>query len=132
VPIVRGAVVVLALVVSAWFGLGALQAIDTSRATQVLISSGPLTAAQARRAHSLLSSAAVLNPDRSVDLLRGQLAFEQGHPLAAVRIMQDVTAAEPNNLEAWVALARVALHHDNAAIERAVVMIARLDPRGQR
>jgi predicted Zn-dependent protease len=74
----------------------------------------------------------VLNPDRSVDLLRGQLAFEQGHPLAAVRIMKDVTAAEPNNLEAWVALARVALHHDNAAIERAVVMIARLDPRGQR
>ena len=131
-PIVRVTAIVLALVVSAWFGLGALQAIDTSRATQVLTSSKPLTTAQAQRAHSLLSSAAVLNPDRTVDLLRGELAFEQGHPLAAVRIIQGVTAAEPDNIEAWVALARVALHHDNPAIERAVARIGRLDPSGQR
>lgn len=131
-PIVRGAVIVLALVASAWFGLGALQAIDANRATQVLTSSGPLTAAQAQRAHSLLTSAAVLNPDRTVDLLRGELALEQGHPLAAVRIIEGVTAAEPDNIEAWVALARVAQHHDNAAIERAVANIGRLDPHGQR
>lgn len=130
-PIVRVTVIVLALVMCAWFGLGALQAIDTSRATQVLASSGPLTAAQAHRASSLLNSAAVLNPDRTVDLLRGELAFEQGHPPVAVRIIERVTAAEPDSIEAWVTLARVALHHDNAAIERAVANIGRLDPRGQ-
>jgi predicted Zn-dependent protease len=132
VPIVRVTLAVLALVVCAWFGLGALQQIDTSRATQVLTSAGPLTAAQAHRAHSMLTTAAVLNPDRTVDLLRGELAFEQGHPLAAVRIIEGVTAAEPDNIEAWLALARVALHHDNATIERAVANIGRLDPRGQR
>jgi predicted Zn-dependent protease len=89
-----------ALLVAAWFGLGWVQARDLSRA-QDLIGAPKLSAAQARDASSLLDSAATLNPDRAVEITRGQLYAKLHDPARAVALLQGVTRAEPRNLEAW-------------------------------
>ena len=62
-------------------------------------------------------------------MLRGELASELNQPARAVALLESVTAAEPLNADAWVTLARVALHHDTPALERAVTHLGELDPR---
>lgn len=96
----------LALVCCAWFALAAVQSHDLDAASAIINRSGPLTPALASRASSLISSAGTLNPDREVDLLRGQLAEARGDLPAAQRIFLGVAGAEPQNLQAWIALAR--------------------------
>jgi predicted Zn-dependent protease len=120
---------VLAVAACAWFALGAEQARDTGQAKALLSSSTQVSPATATRVRSLLSSASTLNPDSTVDLLRAQLATAQSHPRKALRIVESVVAREPDNADAWVALARVALNRDPAAVERAIRNIARLVPR---
>jgi hypothetical protein len=121
---------VLALAACAWFALGIEQARDTDRATAILSSSAPLSPATASHVRSLLATAGTLNPDLTIDLLRGRLALLQHDPSSAVAIFERATRREPQNLDAWVALAQATLHGTNAAvIERAAANIARLDPR---
>jgi predicted Zn-dependent protease len=127
--LLRWSMLVVALAACAWFGLGAVQAINTSRATAILSSSAPITPASASHVRSLLSSAGTLNPDLTVDMLRGELASQQNQPARAVAILESVTAREPLNADAWAALARAALHHDTPALERAVANLGRLDPK---
>lgn len=91
----------LALIVSAWFGLGWVQARDGGRADALVLSSNHLTAAQAARARSWLSTAGTLNPDRQVDLDRAHLAFDLRDYPTAIRILQAVTRSEPQNVFAW-------------------------------
>jgi predicted Zn-dependent protease len=97
---------VLALVVCAWFALGARQAIDTSRASATVSGSSKLSSAQARHMLALLDDAGTLNPDRNVDILRGEALQASGNPQAARRVLTAVTREEPENLEAWVGLAK--------------------------
>jgi predicted Zn-dependent protease len=123
----RAALVVLALVLAAWFGLGAHQAIDTSRATSILSAGGSVTRGEAVRVSSLLDGAGALNPDRQVDLLRGQLALEQGQPRRAQRLISRVTRAEPQNLEAWLSLAQAATNNP-PLFDHALVRVRRLEP----
>src|SRR5881227_2797378 len=73
----RIGMLVLALSVSAWFGLGWYQASKTGQATALVSGRARLTTHQAQRAQSLLSSAGTLNPDRTVRILRGELAADQ-------------------------------------------------------
>jgi hypothetical protein len=96
--------VVLALLVCAWFAIGIRQAVNTNRATALVAGGNRLTVTRDQRARSLLSSAAFLNPDREVTLLRGQLALDERRIAAAERIFASVTRREPLNLEAWVKL----------------------------
>ncbi len=93
----------VALAVAAWFALGWVQDRDTARA-QVIASSGRLTPSQIQSAQSLLDSAATLNPDRTVDETRAQLASDQHEYRRAISILESITHAEPLNLSAWVAL----------------------------
>ena len=111
----------LALLVAAWFGLGAVQARDTDRATAVLTSQARITAAQAREIDGWLNSAGVLNPDRTVTLLRGRAAMARGDRGRARSLFESVVRAEPQNLEAWVALAQAASSaaQFRAALDRA-------------
>lgn len=125
----RISVLVVAVAACAWFGLGLVQSIDTTRATAIVSSSAPITPQRAAQARSLLDSAGTLNPDKSVEILRGELASELNQPGRAVAVLDSVTASEPQNADAWVTLARVALHHDTPALERAVGHLAQLDPR---
>jgi predicted Zn-dependent protease len=101
--IARYGLALLALVVAAWFGLSWYQAQQTGKAS-ALVNGGRLTAGQALQARDALRSASTLNPDLTVNVLRGQLALDQGRYRAAIRVLSSVTAREPLNLTAWAEL----------------------------
>jgi predicted Zn-dependent protease len=104
-PIARVAVVAVALVAVAWFALGIHQSADLSAASAIASRPHP-TAAAARHADALLDSAATLNPDRTVDITRAQLALARGDDARARAILLGVTRAEPQDLDAWIGLVR--------------------------
>lgn len=113
----RVVLVAVAVVVAAWFALGIRQAVNTARATALITGQSRLTAAQARHARSLLDSASTLNPDRTVNLLRGELALAENHNASAQRILLALVHSEPKNLDAWVRLAYAAArNHDRALL----------------
>jgi len=127
----RIAVISVAIVLCAWFALGATEAHNLSQATAIVQNAGALTAGQAAHVRSLLSSAATLNPDRTVDLLRGIVAQDRGQRRRAIGIFAQVTRDEPMNLDAWVYLAQAA-PGDKALVHRAVVQIGILDSGAKR
>lgn len=104
----RVAIFAAAIVACAWFALGARQARDIARATTIVSSGSQLSKTQAARADSLLSDAGTLNPDTQVDLLRTQVALGAGERRKAFRIIQSVTAREPQNVLAWLYYERAA------------------------
>ncbi len=103
-------VVVFALAATAWFSIGVRQAEDTSQASTIVSSGAPISAAQASQASRLLDAAAFLNPDRVIDALRAQLEQDRGDLGAARTILKRLIKAEPDNLAAWLGLARASVH----------------------
>lgn len=101
----RIALAAAALLVAAWFALGVYESRAISQATSVAAGRGPVTAAEARRADRLLHDAATLNPDRAVDVLRAQVAIARGDTAHARQILNGVVRREPQDLDAWIALA---------------------------
>lgn len=118
----------VAAVACAWFVLGARQAHDLDRATAFIDSHRSATPQQVRQVGSLLGGAATLNPDRTPEILRGQLALIAGHPAQAQRILLGVVRREPENLEAWFQVG-VASAHNPALANLALRRISQLDPR---
>jgi predicted Zn-dependent protease len=102
----RVATGLLGLLAAAWFAVGVYQSHAVSRATSIAAGKGQLTAAQARRADDLLHDAATLNPDRAVDVLRAQVALARGDAARSRQILSGVVAREPQDLDAWIVLAR--------------------------
>lgn len=94
-----------ALLLAAWFALGVYQSRAISQATSATAGRAPVTAAEARHADSLLDDAATLNPDRAVDVLRAQGALARGDSAHARQILNGVVRREPQDLDAWIALA---------------------------
>jgi hypothetical protein len=91
-----------ALIVAAWFYLGTRQTSDLAAAGAIANASGShLSAADAARARSLLDSAAFLNPNRQIDLVRSRVALKRGDTPLAYRLASSVTRAEPMNALAW-------------------------------
>jgi hypothetical protein len=115
----------VAVLACAWYALGAIQALDTTRATALLAGEtiGPRAAAEVR---SLLPTAGTLNPDQTVKLLRGQLAYEQGHTSQARQIFLSVARAEPENLQAWLLLAHTS--HSTRYLRPALARVNQLLP----
>jgi predicted Zn-dependent protease len=126
--IARAVAAAVALLVCAWFALGARQAHDTTAATSIVQANSTLTRAQARDADALVHSAALLNPDQTVNILRGRVAVEGGRDAEARRILAAVTREEPRNLEAWVALAS-ALPNNEKLFRQALNRVRQLEPR---
>jgi hypothetical protein len=118
------AVIGVALAVTAWFALLAVQSHATDSATRIIDSPRP-TAAQARHARGLLDTASVLNPDQSIVLLRSQLAAARGQTALARRLAADATRSEPDNPDAWLQLTRVSAPAPAAV---ALQHLARLAP----
>lgn len=129
----RAALLLFAVLTCAWFVLGARQAMDTQRATSLIAGGQRLTTEQAQRARSLLRSAAALNPDLTIDLLRGQLAADQGQIAVAEKISGSVARREPLNLAAWAQLAyQAARAGDRPTLELAARHISELYPKLRR
>jgi predicted Zn-dependent protease len=126
--------VLLALVVGAWFGLAWYQAKETGRASALVGGRSPrLTPRKARQARAALSAAGTLNPDRMVDMLRGQLAFDEHRNTAAERIDRSVVRREPLNLAAWSQLAyAAAATGDRQTLVEAARHISELYPKLKR
>ncbi len=103
---VRVGTAALGLLATAWFALGVYQSHAVSEARSIAAGAGRLTGAQARHADHLLRDAGTLNPDRTVDVLRAQVALARGDAAGSRRILSGVVAGEPENLDAWIALAR--------------------------
>lgn len=101
---VRLAVVSLAVAACAWFGLGVVQAHDENRATALIDQTGTPSAALTARIMGLLDSAATLNPDRTIDILRAQAQTRAGRSDAGLATAERITRAEPRNVNAWVVL----------------------------
>jgi predicted Zn-dependent protease len=120
--VLRLGLLAVAAVVAAWFALGVIQSHDTSRAASVILSNDRLTDAEVKHVDSLLSAAGTLNPDRQVELLRGQLALRKGENRRALAIFAAVTHAEPQNVLAWDLIAE-------AGDTRALAKVARLEPK---
>jgi predicted Zn-dependent protease len=126
--LVRLAAVALAMLVCAWFVVGIRQAHDTTQAQAILSGSRSLDATQARQASSLLDSAAVLNPDEEVQVLRGRVALSRGDKARALPILLAVTRAEPRSREAWLWLAQAAIGQNPALFSRALKTVFAIDP----
>ena len=107
-------VVAAAVVICAWFALGIRQSHDLDAATNIVSAHAPVTPAQARRAAALLDQAGQLNPDRSVDLARSELALRRGRGAQARAIALGVVRAEPENIEAWLAYGTASAHDPRA------------------
>ena len=116
----------LSLVAIAWFVLGARQAREINQVTSIVQASS-VSAADARRGNQLLDSAAMLDPDRQVLLLRAILASERNHQARARAIIEQVTRAEPENIVAWDLLVQLA-GHNVALLAKAFAHVARLKP----
>jgi len=99
---VRVAAVLGAVIVCAWFVLGARQAHEIDQATNI-VTVPRQSAAKLRAAARDLHAAALLNPDRTVDILR-----------------------EPDNLEAWISYTGANLGRPNG--RRGLAAMIRLDP----
>lgn len=106
--VARAGLAILAVVLGAWFVLGARQAHDLAQAQAIINADQTPTAAQAAHAWSLLHAAAVLNPDGNVDLARAALALDRNRPRVARVYAERVTNAEPLNILAWSQLVYVA------------------------
>jgi hypothetical protein len=102
----RLSLAILALVASAWFALGIRQAHDLGAATSSL-TSGSISPQRASRVNGLLNAAGTLNPDQQVKLARAQLASDRGDTPQAIKLTEQVTQAEPENVLAWDELAKV-------------------------
>jgi len=121
------AALVVGIVICAWFAVGIRQAHDTARVTALLGSGPPLSHSQVNDVNSLLHSAAQLNPDTTVTMLRAQLASELDRRRQATRLLLRVVHEEPMNAPAWEQLAGTTTNH--TIYIQSLITIANLLPR---
>ena len=91
----RLAIAALAVAACAWFVIGAIQSHNESRATALINGGGTPTPAQTAQIGHWLDTAATLNPDRNIDLLRAQAEVRAGQSARALVLMKRVVGDEP-------------------------------------
>ena len=123
---VRGAVVLVALLVIGWLAVlerdTRLQARGTADAQRLDV---PGNAARAERA---LLGARLLSPDTAPDVRRAFVLRATNREDAAIALLEDVVRREPDNLTAWGLIATFARDRDPEAVARAFAARERLDP----
>jgi hypothetical protein len=128
--IIRYGIVVIAVVVCAWFVIGVRQVHAIDAATTLLqnVSTERSVAVQ-QRSRSLLDEAAFLHPGIDVTLLRAQLAENARDWARASRLIDQATAAEPDNLDAWLADLSLRLIHPSLGTGKLLfARLHQLDP----
>jgi hypothetical protein len=122
---IRYGTAVAAVVICAWFVLGARQAHEIDAASQLLANH----AGDASRATPELKSAAFLYPGNDVRILQAQLDLKRRRYAAARRLIAKAIAKEPEDLNAWIAALDLAV--DDPAVEntnRVFAHLRMLDP----
>jgi predicted Zn-dependent protease len=108
----RVLVAVAAVVIAGWLGVQAVGAHGDAEVTRITLSERTPTAGQRARATQLIGRMERLNPDQRPEQLRGLVAYREGDLRRATAIFRGITRAEPENLQAWAQLARVAQDYD--------------------
>ena len=80
------------------------------------------------RAEADFKAARRLTPDRTPDIGRALTLWTTGRAAPARALLEDVVAAEPDNLSAWTALGLVNAGKDPALTRRVAAENRRLDP----
>jgi hypothetical protein len=127
-PVLRWALLATAVVLGAWFCLGAVQTRDLDKAGALINQPGTPPPARVARILHLLSVAGTLNPDHTIELLRSQALTSAGRNAAALRVAQSAVRAEPQNANAWVVLAFAALRIDPSLARAAHAEVLKLAP----
>jgi predicted Zn-dependent protease len=128
--VIRALGAAAAVIVAAWFALGAYQAVNQADARDEIARLPAPTAAQTREIKRRLDRADTLNPDRGVTILRARAALQEPDLPRAVQLLQGVVRDEPENLEAWSLLAFATLDQpgEKALHDRAEAAQRRLSP----
>jgi hypothetical protein len=128
----------IALVLAAWLVVGLRDARMHEDARQIVrdsfrefTASGELGTGEAdlRRAGRLLERAELLNPDSSVLHDRAIDLFLLGRRRESIDTLEELVEREPENAEAWAALAAIARGVEPRLSARALDEVHRLDPR---
>jgi len=119
-PVASAIVLVVALVVCAWFALAIRAFHDEGQVSALLSPSHRLGEAGARTIQARLNDAAVLNPDINVDAFRVTLYAKTGRRRQAIALANELTRREPMNVTTWSLLSYLAIAaSDRAAYDRA-------------
>ena len=127
----RATVTLVALAVTAGFGVGIYQSLSLQAGESLIDKPGALTAARVGTADRDFRRAERLNPGQEPAIDRGILAYFDHRPRRAERLLLAVTRREPQNIAGWAWLnnaARAAGDARLTALSRA--RIAQLRPRG--
>jgi hypothetical protein len=125
---VRVALALAALAVAAVLAVQAVGARADAELSRIVLSPSTPTAAQRARGRTLLPRAQRLNPDTRPDILGGLLRLRGGDARGAVAAFRGVVRREPENLEAWALIARIAGSQDPALVARARSRVRALAP----
>jgi Flp pilus assembly protein TadD len=120
---VRIVLIVAALLAGAWLATQVRAARAEDRLTTIAFENG-----DPRDAPALLDADRLLNPDRRPDLFEGVILGRKGDFPGAVKAIQRVTTAEPQNIEAWGLLASAAKRTDPRLAAEAAATARRLAP----
>lgn len=124
----RFAIAALAVAACAWFVIGVVQSNNESRATTLINGGGTPTPAQTSQIEHWLDTAATLNPDRNIDLLRAQAEVRAGQSAKALVLMKRVVADEPRNADAWIVFGFAAQPQSPALARMAHAEVLKLAP----
>jgi Flp pilus assembly protein TadD len=120
--LVRIVLIVAALLAGGWLATQVRAARAENHLTKIAFEDGRGDSA------ALLSTDRFLNPDTRPDLFEGVILGRRGDFPGAVRAIRRVTAAEPENIEAWGLLASAAKRSDPELAAEAAATARRLAP----
>lgn len=125
----RVALIVVAVLCLALMGFWARASVLETRAQR--ISDDPFQVTKPSRvddAESSLERAANHNPDHRPALVRGQLLIRAGRERDAIAVLEALTRAEPESVEAWARLAVASQEADPARAREARARVLELNP----
>lgn len=119
---------VAAVLACAWFALAVRSAHELSRVSAIVGRPRGITAAQAAAAQAALRRAAVLDPDREIDVLRSQVELHAGQARRALATALAFVHQEPQNPANWLVLELASFRIDPAVNRLAQAELHRLVP----
>lgn len=124
----RAAIALAALAVIAWSAvLWRGERIGRDASNRIIMNQDLSDAAWAGEVERL-RDAELLDPGTKWPVARAGALLQRGHAAAAARVIEDVVAQEPDNVEAWIVLRAAAEGRDPRQAARARREIRRLSP----